>query len=57
MATQEKPISEQISDSIHSNDEPLGETAPEAPFALVGLSYLIVLMVIMGAIAFYFYVL
>lgn len=57
MDTQEKPVREKITDSVQSRDEPLGEQTPEAPFAVVGLTYPIVLIAILGAIAFYFYVL
>ena len=34
---------EKVSKAIHSQDEPLEKRQPTAPFALVGLSYLLIL--------------
>jgi hypothetical protein len=48
--TKQEPITKKIDKSIHSEDEPLGKQAPGAPFALVGLTYLIVLFVAVAAI-------
>ncbi len=47
-------VSEKIDKSIHSEDAPLGEQSPSAPFMLVALSYLgvglLVMLVIIAAI-------
>ncbi|MCM2369552.1 hypothetical protein [Aporhodopirellula aestuarii] len=55
MDTKEKPVGEKIQDSIQSKDEPLGKKSPEAPFAIVGLTYPLVLTVMLVAIALFYY--
>ncbi|MGV3485712.1 MAG: hypothetical protein ACO1RT_14945 [Planctomycetaceae bacterium] len=37
-------LEEKVHKAIHSEDEPLEKRQPTAPFALVGLSYLLVLV-------------
>lgn len=36
--------------AIHSEDEPMGKRSPSTPFAMVGLTYLIILGVVVLAI-------
>ncbi len=46
-------VKETLKDALQSNDEPLGKKVPGAPFALVALSYLgILLLVSLGIAAF-----
>lgn len=51
----QQTLTEQISDSIQSKDVPLSKKAPGAPFALVGLTYPLILVVVLLAIATYFF--
>ncbi len=51
----EQTLSEQIGESMRSEDEPLGETKPSAPFALVMGSYPIILILLLLSIAAYFF--
>lgn len=53
--TESKPISEKVKESMKSEDEPLGEQVPGAPFAIVGLMYPLILCLVLAVIAFYFY--
>ena len=52
---EEKTVSEQIGESIRSEDEPLENEKPSAPLALVMGSYPIILTVLLLAIAAYFF--
>lgn len=48
-------MSEKVDKALHSKDEPLGKREPSAPFALVGLSYLLVLAVCALGLAAFFW--
>ena len=41
--SEEKPIAEQLTEG---SEKPLGEKVPGGPFALVALSYLVVLLIV-----------
>ena len=48
---EKEPISEKVSRSVHSEDPPLGDQVPEAPFALVALGYMGVAALVMLVVA------
>ncbi len=52
---EEKTVGEQIGESMRSEDEPLEDKKPSAPLALVMGSYPIILIVLLLAIAAYFF--
>ncbi|WP_372726111.1 hypothetical protein [Novipirellula sp.] len=55
MNHEDKSVTKNVNDSIHSKDQPLGKKAPGAPFAVVGLTYpLILIGILVIAAAYYF---
>ena len=44
-------LKEQIDKSIHSEDRPLADREPTAPFAMVGLSYMLILLLTIAVLA------
>ncbi|EMI18590.1 hypothetical protein RMSM_04489 [Rhodopirellula maiorica SM1] len=55
MNHEEKTVTDNVKDSIHSKDQPLGKKAPGTPFAVVGLTYpLILIGILVIAAAYYF---
>lgn len=44
-------MSEKVVKAANSEDEPMGRETPQAPFALVGLSYLAVLALVVLVVA------
>lgn len=48
-------MSEKVDKAIHSEDEPLSKRRPAAPFALVGLSYLVILALCALVLAAFFF--
>ena len=55
MNDKEKSVKESVDDSIHSRDQPLGKKAPGAPFAVVGLTYPLILIAILLIAAVYYF--
>lgn len=50
MTTTEK-ITEKIDKALHSEDRPIGDVEPAAPFVMVGLSYMLILALLIAAMA------
>ena len=44
-------VTEKVVKAAHAEDEPMGRQTPEAPFALVGLSYLAALALVVLIVA------
>lgn len=41
---------DKVDKAVHSEDEPMEKSSPGVPFAMVGLAYMIVLAIALGAI-------
>lgn len=50
MTTTEK-ITEKVDKALHSEDRPIGDVEPAAPFVMVGLSYMLILALLIAAMA------
>ncbi|GAA5509669.1 hypothetical protein [Novipirellula caenicola] len=55
MNHKEKNVTDSVKESIHSEDQPLGKKAPGAPFAVVGLTYPLILIGILAIAAAYYF--
>jgi hypothetical protein len=49
--TTTEDIKENIEKSMNSEDRPIGDVEPSAPFAMVGLSYMIILILTIAVLA------
>jgi len=49
--TTTETITEKVEKSLHSQDKPLGDIEPAAPFIMVGLSYMLILGLAIAAMA------
>jgi len=47
----QETMSEKVVKSVQSEDRPLGEVEPAAPFVMVGLSYMMILIGLMALAA------